>query len=286
MSYFDEFPELSISSLRIIKKSVDTSFREFSRSYGESIEVFFYPLKVFMTWMEWTLITTPWPLTIIFFVGAIYYFTHNKKLAFFSILYMLFIGVFGLWEDTMYTISLVIVSTIISVLMGMPIGIMMAKHNKVQSVMNPVLDVMQTIPIFVYLIPVVMLLGLGKIPGVIAMCIYAIAPIIRLTNLGLRQVDIGMYEAAASLGLTPFQILRKIELPLAKRSILTGTNQTIMMAISMVVIASMIGVQGLGVSVLQAVQNQYIGSGLISGTAIVGLAIILDRIVQNAKSRY
>lgn len=283
MTYFVEFPELSRDVLRIIKKSIDNSFREFSRSYGDSIEVFFYPLKVFMTWIEWTLITTPWPLTMLFFVGVIYYFTHNKKLAFFSVLYMVFIGVFGLWEDTMYTISLVIVSTIISVTIGIPIGIMMSKSNKVQNIMNPVLDVMQTIPIFVYLIPVVMLLGLGKIPGVIAMCIYAVPPIIRLTNLGLRQVETGMYEAAASLGMKPFQILKKIELPLAKQSILAGANQTIMMAISMVVIASMIGVQGLGVSVLQAVQNQYIGSGLISGGAIVGLAIILDRVIQNAK---
>ena len=196
---------------------------------------------------------------------------------------MLFIGVFGLWEDTMYTLSLVIASGLLSIIIGIPIGIWMSRSKRVQNTINPVLDVMQTIPIFVYLIPVVMLFGLGKIPGVIAMTIYAVPPIIRLTNLGLRQVGIGMIEAALSMGMKPWQILWTVELPLSKKSILAGANQTTMMSISMVVIASMIGVQGLGVPVLQAVQNQYIGSGLIAGTAIVGLAIILDRVIQNAK---
>lgn len=280
---FDEFPELSRSAIRTIKKSIDNSFREFSRSYGDSLELFFYPLKAVMNWVEFILISTPWPIAMLCIVGAIFYFTKDKKLCVGTILYMIFVGAFGLWDDTMYTLSLVLVSGLLSILMGIPIGIWMSRSDRVQNSINPILDIMQTIPIFVYLIPVVMLLGLGKIPGVIAMTIYAVPPIIRLTNLGLRQVGIGMIEAAASMGMRPYQILWTIELPLATKSILTGANQTTMMAISMVVIASMIGVQGLGVSVLQAVQNQYIGSGIISGTAIVGLAIILDRVIQNAK---
>ena len=283
MEYFLEFPELSKGVIRTIKKSIDTSFREFSRSYGDSIEVIFYPLKFFMNWVEFALVSAPWPLTMLFFVGVIFYFTRDKILCAGSILYMLFIGVFGLWEDTMYTLSLVIASGLLSIIIGIPIGIWMSRSKRVQNTINPVLDVMQTIPIFVYLIPVVMLFGLGKIPGVIAMTIYAVPPIIRLTNLGLRQVGIGMIEAALSMGMKPWQILWTVELPLSKKSILAGANQTTMMSISMVVIASMIGVQGLGVPVLQAVQNQYIGSGLIAGTAIVGLAIILDRVIQNAK---
>ena len=278
-----EFPELDRGVIRTIKKSIDTSFREFSRTYGDSIELFFYPLKVLMNWVEFTLVSAPWPLTMIFFVGVIFYFTRDKKLCVWSLLYIIFIGAFGLWQDTMYTLSLVLVSGWLSIIIGIPIGIWMAKNNTVKRLVNPILDIMQTIPIFVYLIPVVMLLGLGKIPGLIAMTIYAVPPIIRLTDLGIRQVDLGMREAALSLGMKPFQILHRIELPLAKKSILAGANQTTMMAISMVVIASMIGVQGLGVPVLQAVQNQYIGSGIISGTAIVGLAIILDRVIQNAK---
>jgi len=283
MNYFLEFPELSKGVIRAIKKSIDTSFREFSRSYGDSIEVIFYPLKFFMNWVEFALVSAPWPLTMLLFVGVIFYFTREKILCAGSILYMLFIGVFGLWEDTMYTLSLVIASGLLSVAIGIPIGIWMSRTIRVQNAINPILDVMQTIPIFVYLIPVVMLFGLGKIPGVIAMTIYAVPPIIRLTNLGLRQVGIGMIEAAMSMGMKPWQILWTIELPLSKKSILAGANQTTMMSISMVVIASMIGVQGLGVPVLQAVQNQYIGSGLIAGTAIVGLAIILDRVIQNTK---
>jgi glycine betaine/proline transport system permease protein len=283
MNYFLEFPELSKGVIRAIKKSIDTSFREFSRSYGDSIEVIFYPLKFFMNWVEFALVSAPWPLTMLLFVGVIFYFTRDKILCAGSILYMLFIGVFGLWEDTMYTLSLVIASGLLSVAIGIPIGIWMSRTIRVQNAINPILDVMQTIPIFVYLIPVVMLFGLGKIPGVIAMTIYAVPPIIRLTNLGLRQVGIGMIEAAMSMGMKPWQILWTIELPLSKKSILAGANQTTMMSISMVVIASMIGVQGLGVPVLQAVQNQYIGSGLIAGTAIVGLAIILDRVIQNTK---
>ncbi len=283
MESFLEFPSFSRETLRVIKKTIDATFREFSRNYGDSIETLFYPLKIFLLFVQNILVLTPWPLIMLAFVAAIFYFTKNKKLCVWSIFYMLFIGIFGLWEATMYTLSLVIVSTVLCIAMGVPIGVLMAKFNKAERIINPILDVMQTIPIFVYLIPVVMLLGLGLVPGLISMSIYAIPPIIRLTNLGIRQVDRGIIEAALALGLTPFVILHRIELPLAIKSVLTGTNQTIMMAIAMVVIASMIGVQGLGTIVLQAVQNQYIGAGIISGIAVVGLAMILDRTVQNIK---
>tara|TARA_B100001250_G_C19814542_1_gene797570 strand:+ start:2830 stop:3681 length:852 start_codon:yes stop_codon:yes gene_type:complete len=283
MDYLIEFPELSVATLRSIKKSIDVAFKDFSKSYGDSIESFFEPLLYFMIWFEKLLTLTPWPITLFCFSFLTYFLTKNIKLSAIVILYFLFIGLFGLWTSTMYTISLVFVSTLISIALGIPIGIILAKSNSAQKIINPILDVMQTIPIFVYLIPVVMLLGLGRIPGVIAMCVYAIPPIIRLTNLGIRQVEKGMKEAATSLGLSKLQTLWSIELPLSKKSILVGINQTIMMTLSMVVIASMIGVQGLGYSVLQAVQNQYIGSGLINGFAIVGLAILLDRIIQNEK---
>ena len=283
MDYLIEFPKLSVATLRLIKKSIDVAFKDFSKSYGDSIESFFEPLLYFMIWFEKLLTHTPWPITLFCFSFLTYFLTKNIKLSVIVILYFLFVGLFGLWTSTMYTISLVFVSTLISITLGIPIGIILAKSNLVQKIINPILDIMQTIPIFVYLIPVVMLLGLGRIPGVIAMCVYSIPPIIRLTNLGIRQVEKGMKEAATSLGLSKLQTLWTIELPLSKKSILVGINQTIMMTLSMVVIASMIGVQGLGYSVLQAVQNQYIGSGLINGFAIVGLAILFDRIIQNEK---
>jgi glycine betaine/proline transport system permease protein len=172
------------------------------------------------------------------------------------------------------------VSTLLSILIGIPIGILMARSDRVQSVFTPILDVMQTMPAFVYLIPVVMLLGIGKIPGMIAVIIYAIPPVIRLTNLGIRLVDKEVLEAADAFGTTPTQKLFQVQLPLAMPNIMAGVNQTIMMALAMVVIASMIGVAGLGQQVLRSINNQFFALGLFNGVAIVVLAIIFDRVSQ------
>ena len=180
----------------------------------------------------------------------------------------------------MKTVSMIFASTLLSILIGLPLGILMSRSARVQSVLNPVLDVMQTMPSFVYLIPVVMLLGIGKVPGLIAVVIYAIPPMIRLTNLGIRQVDSEVLEAADAFGSSKWQRLIKAELPLALPTIMAGINQTIMMALAMVVIASMIGVQGLGQPVLKAISNQYFTLGLFNGLAIVGIAILFDRISQ------
>ena len=161
----------------------------------------------------------------------------------------------------------------------------MAKSNRAQAVITPILDVMQTIPSFVYLIPVVMLLGIGKVPGLIAVCIYAAPPIVRLTNLGIRLVDEEVLEAADAFGASYRQRLWGVQIPLALPNIFAGVNQTIMMALAMVVIASMIGVRGLGVPVLQAVSNQYLALGLMNGLAIVAIAIIFDRVSQRYGQR-
>ena len=173
-----------------------------------------------------------------------------------------------------------LVCTLLSILIGIPIGIFMARSNRGQKSILPVLDVMQTMPSFVYLIPVVMLLGIGRVPGLIAVVIYAIAPVIRLTNLGIRLVEKEALEAADAFGASRLQKLLKVQLPLALPNIMAGINQTIMMALAMVVIASMIGVRGLGQPVLQAVTNQYFALGLFNGTAVVILAIIFDRVTQ------
>jgi len=156
----------------------------------------------------------------------------------------------------------------------------MARSDRVQNTVTPVLDIMQTMPAFVYLIPVVMLLGIGKVPGVIAVVVYAIPPLIRLTNLGIRLVDRDVQEAAVAFGATPMQRLASVQLPLAMPTIMAGINQTIMMALGMVVIASMIGVQGLGQPVLKSITNQYFTMGLLNGLAIVAIAITFDRISQ------
>ena len=180
----------------------------------------------------------------------------------------------------MKTISMILTSTLMAIAVGLPIGVLMSRSDRVQAFVNPVLDVMQTMPPFVYLIPVVMLLGIGKVPGLIAVVIYAIPPMIRLTNLGIRQVDGEVLEATDAFGSSRWQRLVKAELPLALPTIMAGINQTIMMALAMVVIASMIGVQGLGQPVLQAISNQYFTLGLFNGLAIVGIAIVFDRVSQ------
>jgi len=156
----------------------------------------------------------------------------------------------------------------------------MSKSDRVERAIVPVLDMMQTIPSFVYLVPILMLLGIGKVPGLIAVCIYAVPPVVRLTNLGIREVDKETIEASVAFGATPIQRLKTVQIPLALPTVFAGVNQTIMMALAMVVIASMIGVKGLGVPILRAISNQYLALGLMNGLAIVALAIIFDRITQ------
>ncbi|TKF21572.1 proline/glycine betaine ABC transporter permease [Vibrio genomosp. F6] len=279
-NWFTSFPEMDRSTLRTIKKTLDGGYREFSREYGEFIESLFDPLLTFLVWFEKLLLSTPWFIVLAICTGLVYAASRSWKLALGCIGSLLLIGYFGMWEDTMRTLSIITVCTLVSILLGIPIGIAMARSNRVQSIVTPMLDVMQTMPAFVYLIPVVMLLGIGKIPGLIAVVIYAIPPVIRLTNLGIRLVDKEVLEAATAFGASQKQRLWGVQLPLAMPTIMAGINQTIMMALSMVVIASMIGVKGLGQPVLKSITNQYFTLGLLNGFAIVALAILFDRASQ------
>jgi len=285
MDFFDEFPDLGRSALRDIKKAIDASFKGFSREYGELLEAFFYPLLKFMIWFEKLLINTPWPIILMVVGGLAWVGSRNIKLAIGSVVAFVVIGMFGMWEDTMATLAIISVATIVCIGVGIPFGILMARSDRIQSIITPVLDVMQTIPSFVYLIPVVMLLGIGKVPGLLAVCIYAIPPIVRLTNLGIRLVDADIMEASTAFGANYKQRLWGVQVPLALPNIFAGVNQTIMMALAMVVIASMIGVKGLGVPVLRAISNQYLALGLMNGLAIVALAIIFDRVSQQYGKR-
>ena len=285
MDWLAEFPSLGKRDLRDLKKGIDGSFREWSRSNGDAIEAFFDPLYFFLVWLEKLLIATPWPIILIIVAGLAYLGSRSWKLALGSVVSFMLIGYFGMWKDMMATISLISVSTLICIAVGIPIGILMSRYDRVQSAITPILDLMQTIPIFVYLLPVVMLLGIGRVPGLIAVCVYAIPPIIRLTNLGIRLVDKEILEAADAFGSSYRQKLFSVQIPLALPNIFAGVNQTIMMALAMVVIASMIGVKGVGMPVLQAVQNQYLTLGLMNGLAIVALAIIFDRVSQRYGQR-
>lgn len=275
-----EFPSLSRGDLRDLRIAVDGSFKEFTRAYGETLESLFEPLKIFLVWLEALLITSPWPFVLIVLVGIVYAMSRNVRISVGSLIALCLIGYFGMWEDTMRTIAMVTVCTLVAIVVGIPVGIFMARSDRVQSFVNPVLDLMQTMPSFVYLIPVVMIFGLGKIPGVIAVVIYAIPPMIRLTNLGIRLVDKDVLEAADAFGSSAQQKLVNVQLPLALPTIMAGINQCIMMSLAMVVVASMIGVKGLGQPVLQAINNQYFTMGVMNGLAIVAIAIIFDRATQ------
>ncbi|MET0093060.1 MAG: proline/glycine betaine ABC transporter permease [Sedimenticola sp.] len=285
MEFLEEFPSLGRRDLRDLKKTIDGGFREFTREYGEAIESFFDPLLEFMVWFEKLLLATPWPI-IILVIGLIAWLgSRSLKITIGSVLSFLVIGYFGMWEDLMSTVAIISVATVLCISLGIPLGVWMARSDRAQAAITPILDIMQTIPAFVYLIPVVMLLGIGKVPGLIAVSIYAIPPIVRLTNLGIRLVDKEALEAADAFGANYFQKLFGVQIPLALPNIFAGVNQTIMMALSMVVIASMIGVAGLGVPVLRAISNQYLALGLMNGLAIVALAIIFDRVSQKYGAR-
>lgn len=197
---------------------------------------------------------------------------------------LLFILDQGLWENMVSTLTLVLVSAFISVLIGIPLGILMSKSKTFEAIMKPVLDFMQTMPAFVYLIPAVAFFGIGMVPGVFASFIFSAPPTIRLTNLGIRQIDNELIEASDSFGTTSMQKLLKVQIPLARPSIMAGVNQTIMLALSMVVIASMIGAPGLGRDVLSSLQRADVGTGFTAGLGIVILAIIIDRFTQTKKS--
>ena len=280
MEFFTKFPVMERSALAEFRKSIDFAFRDFSRAYGDGIEAFFDPLLFFLVSLEKLLLATPWIVIITIICGLAWLGSRSWKLVLGAAISFFLIGYFGMWKDCMATVAIITVCVIICMSVGIPVGVLMARSDRVERAVLPILDMMQTIPSFVYLIPILMLLGIGKVPGLIAICIYAVPPIIRLTNLGIREVDKETIEASEAFGATKLQKLRTVQIPLALPTVFAGVNQTIMMALAMVVIASMIGVKGLGVPILRAVLNQYLALGLFNGLAIVALAIIFDRAAQ------
>ena len=249
-----------------------------------NLEPFFDAITIGIRWplvqIEHLLWWLPWWALIIILTGIAWRFA-GRWIALFTVCGMLFIGVMGLWDDTMTTLAIIVTSVVVSVLVGIPLGIFAAKSDRFEASIRPVLDGMQTMPSFVYLIPAVFFFGLGKVPAVVATFIYAVPPCIRLTNLGIRQVAAEVVEAGKAFGTTPMQLLFKIQLPLARPTIMTGVNQTIMMALAMVVIASMIGASGLGLEVLRGIQRLDVGQGFLAGISIVIVAIIIDRVSQS-----
>lgn len=227
------------------------------------------------------LLLAPHPILMIAILTAIAWYLAQRGVAIFTALGMLLIANMGYWVATMETLTLVLASVLIALLIGIPMGIWSAKNNAVESTIRPILDFMQTLPAFVYLIPAVLFFKLGAVPGVIATLIFSLPPAVRLTNLGIRQVPEEIREAALSFGSSPRQLLFKAELPVALPTMMAGVNQTIMLALSMVVIAGMIGAGGLGNEVLKGITQLQIDVGFEAGISIVILAIFLDRVTQS-----
>lgn len=277
------FPE--IFSAREARRAIDGFVDDLVVNYADTLTAMSQPFLKALVWIEQLLRGAPW-WSIILAVVILAYLASRRIFFSLGMGFLLFLmGSIGLWNAGMETLALMIMATALSVLVGIPLGIITGKSKVIRSVMLPLLDVMQTLPSFVYLIPVVMLFGLGKIPAIIATVIYAVPPLIRLTDLGIRLVDKEVLEASRSFGANSLQQLFGVQLPLALPNIMAGLNQTTMMALSMVVISSMIGARGLGYEVLLGINRLEVGRGLLAGIGIVILAIIFDRISQSYGKR-
>ena len=238
-----------------------------------------FPIDATLDTVQAWLLAAPQPLMLLI-IGVLAWLASGPRLAIGAVLSFVVIGLIGAWPESMITLALVLTSVAFCVVIGLPLGIAAARSDRVQSVLRPVMDAMQTTPAFVYLVPVVMLFGIGNVPGVVTTIIFALPPLIRLTNLGIRGVRVDLIEASRSFGASPWQMLTKVQIPLALPTIMAGVNQTLMLALSMVVIASMIAVGGLGQMVLRGIGRLDMGLATIGGLGIVLMAIVLDRMTQ------
>lgn len=263
-----------------LRKGIDRFVDGIVTDYGDSLGALSDHFDRWLAWFEKLLRVAPWWSVVLTVIVVAWLLTRRIGLSLLMGGLLCIIGLLGLWEAGMQTLALMLMATFLSVVIGIPVGILMGRVDWVRAVLNPVLDVMQTMPSFVYLIPVVMLFGLGKTPALIATIIYAVAPLIRLTDLGIRLADKEVLEASRAYGANTWQQLFGVQIPLALPNIMAGINQTTMMALAMVVIASMIGATGLGQEVLQGINRLEVGRGLMAGVSIVVLAILFDRITQ------
>jgi len=272
------FPQLI--DTRPWRRAVDDGLNWVVRHWGGTFETAAHPLLMLLKAIEDLLVATPWWLIIAVLTGIAWLATRRWPLPVVVFVALMFLGVMDLWKDAMTTMALMITATLAAILVSIPVGVWMSRSLRIRQVFAPILDLMQTLPSFVYLIPTVMIFGPGKIPALIATIVYAAPPLVRLTDLGLRSVDPAVLEASRAFGTNPRQRLIGVQIPLALPTILAGINQTTMMALSMVVIASMIGAGGLGYQVLQGIGRLEVSRGLFAGLGIVALAIIFDRITQ------
>lgn len=277
MEYLFKFPE----SLRIGNgEAIDIAVKAFSRNHRETLGLIKSTIIASINSINMLLEAIPWPLLILLVAYMGWKVSKKPYVGPMYAAMLFFIGMCGLWENMLETISMVIVAVFLSVMMGFPLGIIVAMSKRTSAVVRPILDLMQTMPAFVYLVPAVILFSPGKTPALIATTIYAVVPMVRMTNLGIIHVDKEMVEAASAFGSTKMQLLAKVQIPQAMPSIMAGVNQTIMMAMSMVVTCALIGANGLGMEILLATNRTEMGKALMPGISIVIVAIILDRLTQ------
>lgn len=279
-NFLDQVPQLPVAD------GVENLMDSITDTFSDAFKYIQNTSEGLMNGMTDLLVAIP-PFILILLVVIVAFIITGKKwgLALFSLIGLTFIYNQGLWEQLMNTFTLVLFSSIIAILLGVPLGILMSKNKIAEQIIKPILDFMQTMPGFVYLIPAVAFFGIGVVPGVFASVIFALPPTVRFTNLGIRQVPKELVEAADSYGSTSTQKLFKVELPLAKTTIMAGINQTVLLSLSMVVIASMIGAPGLGREVLSALQRAQVGNGFVAGISLVVFAIIIDRLTQSLNKK-
>jgi glycine betaine/proline transport system permease protein len=277
------FPEL-IDTVPL-RRAIDDGLNWIVRNWGDAFEAAVRPLLLLLNAIEAALLAAPWWLVIAVLVVLAWAATRRFVLPLVVFGSLLLLGIMDLWRDSMVTTALMLAATLSAIVVSLPLGVLMARSTWFRRSLTPVLDLMQTLPSFVYLIPTVMVFGPGKVPALLATIVYASPPLIRLTDLGIRQVDPAVIEASRAFGTNPSQRLLGVQLPLALPTILAGINQTTMMALAMVVIASMIGAGGLGYQVLQGIGRLEVSRGLFAGLGIVVLAIIFDRITQSYGQR-
>jgi len=281
-SYILNFPQ----SWQIhLGNTIDDAVKGFSRIHQAELRAIRSVVISAVNGIHYTLATIPWILLVLLVIGMAWYLTKKVYVGCLYGLMLTFIGCCGLWQQMLQTLSIVIASVILCVFIGFPLGVLLALSKRANSVIRPILDTMQTMPSWVYLVPAVMLFSVGITPALLATTIYAIVPIVRLTSHGLIYVDKEMLEAAYAFGSTTTQALLKVQIPQAIPTLMTGVNQTIMMAMSMVVTCSLIGANGLGMEILLATNRVEMGKSLLPGISIVIVAIILDRMTQYAIRR-
>lgn len=274
-NYFDPFQSFTVP----LGAWVEATLTYLVHNFREVFRSIRWPVDQVLDGVQWGLLSVP-PTVFILIAGLISWQIGGKRIAIFSIATLTGLGLIGVWADAMVTLALVLTSLLFCAVIGIPLGILCARSDRMEVIVRPVLDAMQTLPAFVYLVPVVMLFGIGNVPGVIVTIIFSVAPLVRLTNLGIRQVPADKVEAARAFGCTTTQMLLKVQLPLAAPTMMAGLNQTLMLSLSMVVVASMISVGGLGLMVLSGIGRLDMGLASVGGAGLVLLAVFLDRLTQ------